>query len=57
MNDQPFYPQRVTISFDLPFGLGTDTIAVQALLNLLDHLEHDGIRPHATTLKIDKTTP
>jgi hypothetical protein len=55
MLDEPFYPQRVTISFELPYGLGTDTIAVQALLTLLDHLEHDGIRPYGTTLRIDKT--
>jgi len=50
--------QRFTITIDIPACLGTDTIPVAALLNLLNHLEHDGIRPYRTTLEItEPTTP
>jgi hypothetical protein len=49
---------RITITIDLPGYLGTDTIATAALLNVLTHLEHDGIRPTRTTLEIsERTTP
>jgi hypothetical protein len=51
-------PLRITITLDLPGYLGTDTIAAGALLNVLTHLEHDGIRPTRTTLEItEPTTP
>jgi len=50
--------QRIMITVDIPSFLGTDTIAAAALLNVLNHLEHDGIRPYRTTLEItDTTTP
>jgi hypothetical protein len=50
--------QRFVITVDLPGYLGTDVIAANALLNVLSCLEHDGIRPCRTTLKIsDTTTP
>jgi hypothetical protein len=50
------YRQRIVITVDIPGFLGTDTIATAALLNVLTHLEHDGIRPYRTTLKITETT-
>jgi hypothetical protein len=46
------YPQRITITIDIAGFFGTDTIATAALLNVLTHLEHDGIRPQRTTLEI-----
>jgi hypothetical protein len=49
--------QHVTITIDLPGGWGTSTTPLAALMDILDHLERDGIRPHRTTLEItDKTT-
>jgi hypothetical protein len=51
--------QRITITLDIPAAPGTDTIAAAALLDVLNHLEHDGIQPHSTTLEITgpTTTP
>lgn len=44
--------QRIIITVDIPGGIGADTVAVTALLDVLGHLEHDGIRPYRTTLEI-----
>lgn len=44
--------QRIVITIDIPVRLGTDTVAVTALLDVLSHLEHDGIRPYRTVLEI-----
>jgi hypothetical protein len=51
--------QRVTVTLDIPAGPGTEIIAVGALLDLLDHLQHDGIQPQWITLDIGgpPTTP
>jgi hypothetical protein len=52
------YLQRIVITLDIPGFFGTDTIATAALLTVLTHLEHDGIRPTRTTLDISEpTTP
>ena len=51
------YPQRVTITLDLRYGIGGNTIAVHAMLNLLERLQDNGIYPSAATLHIaDLTT-
>jgi hypothetical protein len=47
--------QRVVITVDFVDEPGSDTLAVGAFLDVLSHLEHDGIRPHRSTLEI--TTP
>ncbi len=50
-DDEPII-QRVTITLELPGGLGTNTVAVGAVLDVLDHLERDGLRPYRTTIDI-----
>jgi hypothetical protein len=47
--------QRIKITVDIPAEPGTETIAAGALLDVLSHLQHDGIQPARTTLEI--TTP
>jgi hypothetical protein len=47
--------QRVVITIDFIDEPGSDTLAASAFLDVLGHLEHDGIRPHRSTLEI--TTP
>jgi hypothetical protein len=44
--------QRITISVDIAYGHGTETLAATVLLDILAHLENDGIRPHRATLEI-----
>jgi predicted amino acid dehydrogenase len=51
-NDDFLYLQRITITLELPGGPGTDTIAAAAFLDVLRHLEHDGIQPAWATLEI-----
>lgn len=43
-NNDAWPRQRFTITIDIPACIGTDTIPTAALLNVLNHLEHDGIR-------------
>lgn len=43
---------QVTITLDLPGGPGTATIPIEALVNVLDHLERDGLRPYRTAIDI-----
>jgi hypothetical protein len=52
-HDIPY--QRIVITIDFIDEPGTDTLAAAAFLDVLNHLEHDSIRPHRSTLKI--TTP
>lgn len=52
MTDDDDVRQRFVITIEIPGWLGTDTVAVTALLNVLRHLEHDGIRPYRTALEI-----
>ncbi len=52
MNPDDDILQRITITLDIPGYHGTNIVAIHALLNVLSHLEHDGIRPHRTTLEI-----
>ncbi len=54
-NDLDELTQRITISVDIAFGLGTEILAAGALLDVLSHLEHDDIRPLRTTLEITDT--
>jgi len=49
--------QRIVITIDLNDEPGTDTIGAGAFLDVLSHLEHDGIRPHRSTLEIRTATP
>jgi hypothetical protein len=53
------YLQRITITVDIPSGPGTETTAAGALLDVLGHLQHDGIQPHWIALEITgpTTTP
>jgi len=44
--------QRFVITIDIPAWPGTSTAAATVLLNMLNHLENDGIRPYRTTLEI-----
>ncbi len=59
MNDESHYLQRITITVDIAAGPGTETIAAAALLDVLNHLQHDAIQPHWITLEISgpATTP
>ena len=54
MNDDQAYhhPQRVTITFDLDHGIGTNTVAVRALLSMLERLEDAGLHPRAASLQL-----
>jgi hypothetical protein len=45
------YPQRVTITLNLHNGTGGNTIAVHALLNMLERLQDSLIYPSAATLQ------
>lgn len=58
MNDDNIYlyPQQVTITLDLHYGTGGNTIAVRALLNLLERLEDAGIYPTTATLHVAELT-
>lgn len=48
---------HVTITLELPGGWGLNTIPLTLAVELLDRLEHDGIRPYRTTIDItDKPT-
>ncbi|MGH9138011.1 MAG: hypothetical protein ACRD0G_13355 [Acidimicrobiales bacterium] len=57
MNDDDTYLQRIVVTVDLVGGPGTATIAATVFLNVLDHLEHEGLQPHWTTLEITGPTP
>ena len=55
MNDDDniyLYPQRVTITLDLHYGTGANTVAIHALLNMLQRLEDSGIYPSAASLHV-----
>ena len=54
-DDEFAYVLHVTITLDLPGGWSTTTIAVAALIEVLDRLEHDGLRPYRTTMDITET--
>ncbi|HEX3541215.1 MAG TPA: hypothetical protein VHT75_12335 [Acidimicrobiales bacterium] len=58
-DDADCWLQRIVITVDIEGGPGTHNIAVGALLDVIDHFEHDGIQPHWTTLEITgpTTTP
>jgi hypothetical protein len=49
----PIQPMIVTI--DLIDEPGIDTLAAGVFVDVLTHLEHDGVRPYRSTLEI--TTP
>ena len=53
-DDVPIH--HVTITFDLPGWPGTNSIAMHAVLDVLDRLEHDGMRPYRTTIDITEQT-
>ena len=44
---------NLTITFELPGGPGTTTIALGAVLNVLNHFEREGLRPYRTTIDLD----
>jgi hypothetical protein len=52
MTDDHYPLQRITITVELPGWPGLHNIALGALTDVLDHLEHDGIRPLHTTIDI-----
>jgi len=43
---------QVTITLELPGGPGTTIIPIEAVVNVLDHLERDGLRPYRTAIEI-----
>ncbi len=47
--------QRITITIDVTDEPGNDTIAVEALLDIIRHLEHDAIIPLLIRLEIRPT--
>jgi hypothetical protein len=51
-NDLDELTQRITISVDIAYTHGTEILAATVLLDVLAHLENDGIRPLRTTLEI-----
>ena len=58
-DDDQDYLQRIVITLDIAGGRGTETIAAAAFLDVFEHLEREGIRPHWSTLEITgpTTTP
>ncbi len=52
MIDDDLPLQHLTITLELPGGPGTNTIAMHAVLTVLDRLECDGLRPYRTTISI-----
>ena len=44
------------VTIELPGGLGTNTIPFAAAINVLEHLERDGLRPYRTTVEVTETT-
>ncbi len=49
--------QHVTIALELPGGLGTNSIVLQTVLDVLDHLERDGLHPYRTAVEISEQPP
>lgn len=43
---------QVTITLELPGGPGTTIIPIEAVVNVLNHLERDGLRPYRTAIDI-----
>jgi len=43
---------KVTITLELPGGPGTTIVPIEAVLNVLNHLERDGLRPYRTAIDI-----
>jgi len=43
---------NLTITFELPGGPCTTTIAIGAVLNVLNHFELDGLLPYRTVIDI-----
>jgi hypothetical protein len=58
MNDEldNLFDLDITINLELPGGWIIASIALAALTDVLTRLEHDGIRPHRTTIEITETT-
>ena len=53
MIDEDEIPRlNLTITFELPGGPGTATIAIGAVLNVLNHFELDGLWPYRTVIDI-----
>jgi hypothetical protein len=46
----------VTVTLELPGGWIIGSIALAAITDVFTRLEHDGIRPHRTTIEITETT-
>jgi hypothetical protein len=47
--------QRITITIGIDHERGYEYVATGALLDVLDHLAHDGIEPRWVTLEITGT--
>ena len=54
MNDDDTYDfaQRVTIVFDLHYGVAANAIAVRAMLSMLERLDDAGLHPRAASLHL-----
>jgi hypothetical protein len=49
-------PRRIIVTLDLEDDPLTDTLAVQALLHLLEWFHHEGVAPTRTALEITGPT-
>ena len=56
--DEPLFSLNVAINLEIPGGWIIGSTAFLALATMLEHLEHDGNRPHRVTIEVnEKTTP
>lgn len=56
MNDDgESFVLELTINLELPGGWIIASTALSALSQVLDRLEHDGIRPYRTTIEVIET--
>lgn len=53
--DSGLFVLDVTISLELPGGWIIASTALGALSEILDRLEHDGIRPYRTSIEVTET--
>ncbi len=54
--DDDLFTLAVTVTLELPGGWIIGSVALTAVTDVLARLEHDGIRPHRTTIEITETT-
>jgi hypothetical protein len=55
-NHHQLVSHHLTITLDLPPWPDLHTLALQVVHDVIERLEHDGIRPHHTTIHITEQT-